>query len=334
MTFRTSAPRKRSRWLVLFAAVAILTGLLATTALAVTPTFTWSPNNYDQQGANDEPGQKDLTAQASVTDGDGHFWTAWRWDDTSWSGKNSGDGCSLFTSDGDEFVDYAVCATIGGKTVQLSTVTVYSCSDNRVDRCTNPVLLSTTTSLTQFCNLSVATPGTFDTTAADTEIHCDISAISAALTTPLPALAGASLINTCSYPSREPNSDPSDCIFEALPVTPALTTTSDATMAWTATLDDEAFLSPNPATGSVTFKLYEGATCSDDAITGNLLATSTDTDGTDGWNATSYAASGTGSTTFLWTVTYNAGAGYTTATEVCDEQITITATAAGSNSTP
>ena len=278
MTFRTRAPRKGSRWLVLMALVAVSTVVLATTALA-SPSFTFTPDNYDQQGANDEPGQKDLTAQASITDS-GNFWTAWRWDDTSWSGKNSGDGCSLFSSDGDGFADYAVCATIGGKTVALSTVTVYQCSDGRVDRCTNPVLLPVTSPITNLCHLeSSFVQGTFDATGVgDTEIHCDITAINGALVSPSSALAGSSLINTCSYPSREPNSDPSDCIFEEIPVPPSLTLNKVVTRnnggtalesSWTLTatgaLDPSTDLSGPGAAGSA--DVVSGATFKPDTYT-------------------------------------------------------------------
>ena len=85
MTFQPSAPHKRSRWLALLAIVMLASSLLVTSAIAA-PSFTFQG---DDQGANDEPGQKDLTAQSSAVDSSApnHFYTAWKWDDTSWSGK-------------------------------------------------------------------------------------------------------------------------------------------------------------------------------------------------------------------------------------------------------
>ena len=94
MTFTPSAPHKRSRWLVLLAVVVLGTGMFATAAIA-SPTFNFV---QDVDGANDEPGQKDLTADAAALDGS-TFYTAWKWDDTSWSGSNTGDACSLFNTD-------------------------------------------------------------------------------------------------------------------------------------------------------------------------------------------------------------------------------------------
>jgi hypothetical protein len=244
----------------MLAVLALITGLMATSVLA-TATFNFVP---DDRGANDEPGQKDLTAQASAFDTDnGHFLSAWKWDDTAWSGGNTGDGCSLFSTDGDTNVDYAVCATIGGKPLALISTTVYSCSDQKPDRCTNPQLLSTST---QFCTINSPVTGAFGGT--DTQATCDISAIATALR--LPALNNATLLNTCSYPSREPNSDPSDCV---LTVAPDQTTTTSTQVKSTAgnisdggsaaigsSAYDTASLSGNTATagGTVTFYVEKG----------------------------------------------------------------------------
>src|SRR5215203_4943110 len=63
VTFRPSAPRKRSRWLGLLVLSLAITGFTATTAMAAAPDFTFLA---DDGLANDEPGQKDLTAQASA----------------------------------------------------------------------------------------------------------------------------------------------------------------------------------------------------------------------------------------------------------------------------
>jgi hypothetical protein len=327
VTFRASAPHKRQRWLSLFAIVAISTGLLATSALAHIDDAI-PANSYvgDVQGANDEPGQKDLTAQSSAFH-DGSFYSAWKWDDLSWSGKNTGDGCSLFNSGGNASnVDFAVCATIGGKTPVLQTVVVYSCSDGRPDRCTNPEVIGTfTTDAGTYCQLTNNAPGQFDT--ADTQIVCNISALGTAVNES--ALAGTNLLNTCSYPSREPNSDPSDCVLLVPANTDVnLSTTSGGTATWSATLTDTATLTPL-GTGSVTFKLYSGTPC-DDAT--NLVAGSESTDSTSPFAAVPVNVTGSGSQTYYWSVTYNPGTGFNGDSEICSEPVTINATVQGSTS--
>ena len=331
MTFRPSAPNKKRRWAALLAVVVLGTGMIGVGSALAAPSFSFVP---DEQGANDEPNQKDLTAQASAFDA-GDFFTAWKWDDTSFSGKNTGDGCSLFTSDGGEFVDFAVCATIGTKNAVLQTVTVYSCNDTRTERCAGPTLLDTFTTGSTYCTICNSAPGQFNipptlTDPSDTLISCNITDISETFDPDLTALAGSSLLNTCSYPSREPNSDPSDCVLEAPANTDVnLSTTSDGTMSWDATLTDEATLTP-AGTGSVTFKLYSCTPCSDDATTGNLVSSYTDTSSP--FAALPVAVSGTGSANYFWTVTYNPDTGFNGDEELCSEQVTIVATIDGSTS--
>src|SRR5687768_11180581 len=69
----------------------------------------------DEQGANDEPNQKDLT---KLTIDYANLPTSvdvtFNLDDTAWSGANTGDGCSLFDTDGDLNVNFALCATVDG----------------------------------------------------------------------------------------------------------------------------------------------------------------------------------------------------------------------------
>jgi hypothetical protein len=337
MTFRASAPHKGRRWLALLAVIAVGMGLLASTALAhIDDAIPNASFVDDVQGANDEPGQKDLTAQASAFH-EGSFYSAWKWDDLSWSGKNTGDGCSLFNSGGNAGnVDFAVCATIGGQTPTLQTVVVYACSDGRPDRCTTPEVIGTFTTTSSptagsFCKLTNGAPGQFGGT--DTQIVCNVSALAAAVGEP--ALAGTNLLNTCSYPSREPNSDPSDCVL----LVPAnqdvnLSTTSDGSITWTATLTDNATLDVAGATGSVSFGLYTDVACTP----ANLVAGSESTDSAGpSYDATAVVidntdVTGVGPWTFYWKVVYNPGAGFNGDTE-CNEAVTITADVTGS-STP
>src|SRR5689334_15579252 len=55
----------------------------------------------DLQGPDDEPGQKDLNQFcASGSCGTGSSFS-WNFDDTAWSGGNTGDSCMLFDTDND-----------------------------------------------------------------------------------------------------------------------------------------------------------------------------------------------------------------------------------------
>ena len=144
-SFATVARTKKGLvffWIALFVlsmGMQYVSAMTPQSVLAAVPSFNFIG---DDAGANDEPGQKDLTALASATDGPGgDFYSAFKWDDTSWSGNNTGDGCQLFDTDGDGNVNFAVCVTIAGQTADELSTRVYSCGDRKVDRCTNPIKL-------------------------------------------------------------------------------------------------------------------------------------------------------------------------------------------------
>ena len=243
------------RLIAAFAACLLIASMAAPVMAA--PTFTYTP---DDQGANDEPGQKDLTAQSSASDG-GDFFTSWKWDDLEWSGNNTGDGCSLLDTDDDDLTNYALCATVkggkGAQTVSLVSFILYSCNDTRADRCAGPTALVSKigADAATYCTVTDSGPGTFD--ALDTVIVCNLSDIAAEANPPIVVTGNGILLNTCSYPSREPNSDPSDCVLTVVPATPTTTsTTPTGSATFTATLNDSATVSPT-APGSVVFTLYK-----------------------------------------------------------------------------
>src|SRR5437899_11641600 len=98
----------------------------------------------DAQGANDQPGQKDLTRMC-VAAGSGVFelYTKWNWDITSLSGGNTADACSLYDTDGDGLVNLAVCITLRdhGLPANLGAVRLFTCNNKRSDQCTGSVLV-------------------------------------------------------------------------------------------------------------------------------------------------------------------------------------------------
>jgi hypothetical protein len=170
----------------------------------------------DEQLADDQPGQKDLSAHAVATPSPGDLWVAWKWDVTSLSGNNTGDGCALFDTDdsgsGIGKVDFAICVTIGGDpAVQLTSVgspRVYTCGDGKADRCTSTATqVSPIGSACSINQSGIDRSDPYHSGQLDTVALCHVA---------LSDVGGATVarhLNTCSYPSQQPNSDPSDCVL-------------------------------------------------------------------------------------------------------------------------
>jgi hypothetical protein len=164
----------------------------------------------DENGANDVPGQKDLTSY-SVDDAGlpASLAVTWNWDDISWSGSNTGDACALFDTNANALVDYALCVTVGDSPASALSTRLYSCGDDAVDRCSQPVSEIPISDFSSTCSVSTTSNDPFPTGAAspqDTSASCNVVMSDFGLT-------NAVLINTCSYPSQEPNSAPSDCVL-------------------------------------------------------------------------------------------------------------------------
>ena len=121
-----SKRRRNLRWLLpLVGLAAVLSVTVFTQAggaalsLSNPPTFTFV---NDENGADDQPGQKDLSAQAVAVPSPGDLWVAWKWDVTSLSGGNTGDACALFDTNTNSKVNFAICVTIqGNPATQAST---------------------------------------------------------------------------------------------------------------------------------------------------------------------------------------------------------------------
>jgi hypothetical protein len=180
----------------------------ASAALSLTPlpTFTTS---QDELGADDQPGQKDLSLQGIATPNPGELWTMWQWDDTTLSGKNTFDACSLFDTNNNAKVNYAVCVTVIGQPPlqQTGSPRVFQCGDGKVDRCSSTSTQDLTINTACATNTNANDP--FHTTPQlkDMQAICHIDLADVGGT------ASAKLVNTCSYPSSSPTSDPSDCVF-------------------------------------------------------------------------------------------------------------------------
>lgn len=173
----------------------------------------------DMDGPNpgDEADQKDLTLLEFDDRNLPDFLCAnWQWDGIGWPGNNTGNACSLFDTDGDNFVDYALCVTVVDDPAVESDTRLYRCGDDKPDRCTPTTTLGSTTldppgpaGLHQTeCVVEVVDANPFpgeDDGPNDTKVSCAID------TAALPA--EAQLVNVCSYQGQEPDSGPSDCVI-------------------------------------------------------------------------------------------------------------------------
>jgi hypothetical protein len=208
--------------LALVAAAVVLSLLLFTSLVLAMPPA--GPNSApaapadvtcvnDIDGANDQPGQKDLTRFCLDTAGLPVTLTVgWNWDETSWPGANTGDACALFDNDGNGNVDYSACVTVGGTPAALQVFGIYSCGDASPDRCTQPTAL-VPGPYQSSCTVSITGDDPFPAGADfpnDTNTTCVLYTTEA-------GGSSATLLDVCSYPAIPPNSDPSDCIETTIP---------------------------------------------------------------------------------------------------------------------
>ena len=204
----------------------------------------------DGQGGDDVPGQKDLselcepgpTCSSSSTT----LSLLWQFDDTNWSGGNTGDACALIDTNRDGLADRAVCVTVfgnaqmagkcsndqtlsctkdqncpsGGKCVFPTNSTgaprCYTCANTRKTNCINAMPVA----CTSVCSAGIALGADpFYGYPIHTANKCNGSnclandaAVNCCLTSN-DVGAGGELIDVCSYPSQSPNSNPSDCVI-------------------------------------------------------------------------------------------------------------------------
>ncbi len=191
----------------------------------------------DDGGADDATGQRDLSL---LTFDDfpnlppfEHVVT-WQWDDTAWSGANTGDAQALFDSDGDGFANYSLRVAVGGSPAVYKGMTLYSCSDNKPDRCTSPnTALKTDANLDGVLDSGTSTGSTAVVANADpfrnatlfpnhqlannhngpNAANDDTVATVRIDLADIPAVGSITLINVCSLPSSSPGSAPNECVI-------------------------------------------------------------------------------------------------------------------------
>jgi len=177
--------------------------------------FTIFIPTIDVDGANDLPGQKDLTKFSFGLIGEKKYEATFSWDEVGIT--NPVDACILINTDSDTGVNYAVCVHYDDS--GLYSTLVYSCSD-RTDKplnCWDSTLMilpnSVFTSSTS-CSVDTTSDDPFDSSDLngpgsdwpdDRTATCIIE-FQSSFSNP------AEISNVCSYPAGPPNSNASDCL--------------------------------------------------------------------------------------------------------------------------
>jgi hypothetical protein len=245
----------------------------------------------DVQGPDDEPGQKDLNQFCDMLGDNAPYelTVTWNLDDTAWSGSNTGDACALFDTDGDHYANFALCVTVFGgppAVIKSDTPKLYSCGNTRPDRCTSSVLIPSFVStctvgqgadpFSRSGNVCKNTPGcrTMDTVVTCHLDSADLPGTESCIAnrcTNIPSqfcLGDGDCIpitDVCSYPSEQPNSNPSDCVITPTGTDPCIGVTCTAfdTQCATASCDPQNgqcdLFTPKPSTTSCTGTSNGGA---------------------------------------------------------------------------
>jgi hypothetical protein len=199
-----------------------LAALIATASFTLTALFAIDPlppyfivNDLD--GANDEPGQKDLNRMGRFDDPSGYLDIFWNWDEGS-TGGNTLDACALFDGDGDANIDFAICGQVGADDKLVAgSPKAYSCIDSDVFHCKSPVELSPLAGDLFAGTLASLDPAGSLITDTDpfgprnsSEFPYDVTL---RIKVKKSFLSNAVLTNVCTYPSHTiDSSDYSDCV--------------------------------------------------------------------------------------------------------------------------
>jgi len=172
---------------------------------------------HDLDGANDVPGQKDLSQMGRYDDptAPGYLDIFWSWDESS-NGGNTLDACALFDSDGDGNINYAACGSVGSDDkLTAGSPTVFSCDDTDKFHCHSPLAMSPAAGDLAAGTLIGLNPTGDLTTDTDPfptggEYPNDVTL---RLKIKKSFFPGAVLTNVCTYPSGQIDTSAySDCI--------------------------------------------------------------------------------------------------------------------------
>ena len=190
-----------------------------------TDAFFYSP---DDGGVDDiNSNQVDLTRMGTDEVGlPNSLGIQFNWDDTSWTGGNSGDACALIDTDDPENgqANFALCVKVAGNPAVWVATSLYSCNDSRTDRCAGPTLIWNTLNGpppagSSTCSASIplsSDPFTHGKGNVCNGANCATRDTVAACNVNMNDFGNANtafLINVCTFPSGEPNSNPFDCVI-------------------------------------------------------------------------------------------------------------------------
>src|SRR6266403_2358221 len=183
----------------------------------------------DTGGADDiKSSQKDLNEFCQSAGNDGGLGgctssdanITWTWDDTGWTGGNTGDACALYDTDGDGKANFALCASVAGSPAAQSSGSpkFYSCDDTKALNCGAATAI---TAVASCVVTNVADPFTgqhksgnvcngTNCSTRDTQAQCCVKH------SDFPSNTTPELLDVCSYASSSPSSSPSECVKTVL----------------------------------------------------------------------------------------------------------------------
>ncbi len=223
---------RRSRVRALFAGGAVVTLVFMMMAL-LAPVASAAPTTFlDDGGPDDQVGQKDLNSltvdYGSV--GATSIAISWTWDDTDFSGNNTGDACAEFDTDKDGKSNYAGVSELAARPPRTSTrpsglaATVLQPSAPRqaaTRPSRTPASRRESSGISQVQDpfglggIAFDANHSTDGGVCDGNPLCNSKDTQAAGTIQLADFGGATakLINVCSHESASPTSNPEECIF-------------------------------------------------------------------------------------------------------------------------
>src|SRR6266403_1330011 len=183
----------------------------------------------DTGGADDiKSSQKDLNEFCQSAGNDGGLGgctssdanITWTWDDTGWTGGNTGDACALYDTDGDGKANFALCVTVqSDPAVQSSgSPRFYSCDNSKELNCGGPTQITAASS----CAVSIvadAFTGAHGNGNVCNGTNCstnDAQAQCCVKRGDFPIGTTPELIDVCSYSSSSASSSPTECIKAVL----------------------------------------------------------------------------------------------------------------------
>lgn len=171
----------------------------------------------DVQGPNDVAGQKDLNRYCARNSFNESSFFYWSWDDISWTGSNTGDACILLDANKNGAADYALCLSVHSDGEYMNHRFFRCTSDTAPNRCfgSEEILPPSDGFLSDCCVQSNSPTDPFiglnrkttgDHYPYDTLARCQVFLSDF-------QVDNLEFIDVCSYPSLQPNSDPSDCVL-------------------------------------------------------------------------------------------------------------------------